>query len=153
MMSSYDLFSYKNFQKKYNKLKAKQYVFRYNKDGKIWYILVMGDYTTLSAAKAAYLRLPLSIKKPWIITFAGVQDVVEAFQTKQEVPTSKHKIMSADELALLNMNHNNTNRTLLAAEQETDYRYGSKMPIHHKAQSLGGTKSRTINFGVTRLHV
>ncbi|MFI8417336.1 SPOR domain-containing protein [Serratia sp. NPDC078593] len=54
---------------------ADYFVYETKRDGKRWYVLVSGNYTSLSAAKRAIASLPANVqaKKPWVRSVRQVQ--------------------------------------------------------------------------------
>jgi DamX protein len=54
--------------------------FAVERDGRPWFSLVAGSYSDSASAQASISRLPAEIRgnKPWIRTFASIQDVLES---------------------------------------------------------------------------
>ncbi len=53
-------------------LKNDAAVFKTNRDGKDWFTLIYGHYSTKSAAQNAAKQLPKGVTKPWIRSFASI---------------------------------------------------------------------------------
>jgi len=63
-----------------HKLEKKAYYFKTQLNGHAWYILVLGNYKTLTAAENAKMQLPADLRRyqPWVRRLSAIHTVIKA---------------------------------------------------------------------------
>lgn len=64
-----------------NQLESNTYTYRKDVNGKVWYVVVLGDYQSRQAAQQAAQQLPATVKqtvKPWVRNISGIQSEIKA---------------------------------------------------------------------------
>ncbi len=64
-----------------NQLESNTYTYRKEVNGKVWYVVVLGNYQSRQAAQQAAQQLPATVKqtvKPWVRNISGIQSEIKA---------------------------------------------------------------------------